>query len=306
MDETETTDEVEGEALPSTSTVQVEEAVGHASQRPSSTPTSSAHTEDVGETTELIGDEHASPTGEEEESLEEIERNGRKAKIPAWLKAELMLQTDYNRQTAELAESRRALEEERVQIGQAVQAEVSAQANLLLIQRQLERYSKLDWNELYDSNATEGQKAFTQFQLLKDARTQTQTYLDNLRAERRSREMLEVAARREECAAVLARDLKDWSSQTATQLLDFGQRHYGFSAEDLNGADDPRAIKVLYAAYQWEEHQARLRQAQHHAAAQTTTPAATVGAASPKAGLDDRLSTEEWVRRRNGKLRRRA
>ena len=112
--------------------------------------------------------------------------------------------------------------------------------------------------------------------------------------------------RQREGAAELARDIKDWSPQVAAQLLEFGQRHYGFSRDDLEGIDDARAIKALHAAYQWEEHQAKQRQAERHVAAQGVRPAAKVGGAAPKSGLDDRLSAEEWLRRRNAQLRKRA
>jgi hypothetical protein len=241
-----------------------------------------------------------------EHELEEIERGGRRAKIPAWLKPELMMQADYTRKTQELAEARRAFEAQRDTVQHASQAELSALANLTLIDRQLGEHARTDWNSLFEQDAAAAQKAFAQYQLLKDARTQTLGYLGSVREERTLREQQESAKRLEEGAAELARDLKDWSPQTAAKLLDFGQRHFGFSKEDLDGIDDPRLVKVLHAAFQWEEHQQKQKRAQSHAAAQTARPAARVGGASPKPGLDDRLSAEEWLRRRNEQVRKRA
>jgi len=240
-----------------------------------------------------------------DDELEEIERGGRRAKIPTWLKPELMMRADYTRKTQELAEMRRAFEAQRDTVQHAGQAELSAQANLTLIDRQIGQFDRVDWNGWHESEPFEAQKAFAQYQLLKDARTQTLGYLGSLREERTLREQQDSAKRLEEGAAELARDLKDWSPQTAAKLLDFGQRHFGVSKEDLDGIDDPRLVKVLHAAFQWEEHQQKQKRAQSHAAAQTARPAARVGGASPKSGLDDRLSAEEWLRRRNEQLRKR-
>src|SRR5687768_12106596 len=109
MDELETTNPVEGDALPS---VEVEEHEAPAGQDELETP---------------VEDEEP-----DEEPFEEIERNGRKATIPAWLKPELMMQADYTRKTQELAETRRAFEAERAAAEQLSGAELSAQANLNL------------------------------------------------------------------------------------------------------------------------------------------------------------------------------
>lgn len=291
MDEIETTNPVEGGALPAAE-VDAEFQEGAS--------TRSARTAE--------DDEFEMPSATDdlsEEEFEEIERDGRRAKIPAWLKPELMMQADYTRKTQELAQARRALEAERASAQQSSQAELSARANLALIDRQIGDFSKVDWNSWHESDPFAAQKAFAQFQLLKEARTQTLGYLNAAEQERTFRAQQESAKRLEQGHAELARDITDWSPDTAAKLLDFGQRRFGFSYEDMDGIDDPRLVKVLHAAFQWDEHQKKQRQAQNHAAAQTVRPAAKVGGASPKAGLDDRLSPEEWLRRRNEQLRKR-
>lgn len=304
MDETETAAPAEGGALGS------EEAAKQGPQeRNGWALTGSARTDEEG----IADGAEAAPVGaersddhEQKEAFAEIERDGRRARIPAWLKPELMMQADYTRKTQELADARRTFEAEREAVQQAGQAELSAHANLMMIDRQMEQYSKVDWNAWHDSDPFAAQKAFAQFQLLKDARAQTLGTLGSLRQQRTLKEQQDTAKRIEEGAAELARDIKDWSPDTAAKLLDFGQRHYGFSREDLDGIEDPRLVKVLHAAFQWEEHQARARRAQSLAAAQTTRPAEKVGGAAPKSGLDDGLSAEEWLRRRNEQLRKRS
>jgi hypothetical protein len=297
MDEIEAAGSAEGDALAADRGIDEQEGAS----------TASARTEagELSNSSDLESEGDLSDAGSEED-FEEIERNGRRAKIPAWLKPELMMQADYTRKTQELAEARRNLESERTNVQQASQEELSAHANLALIDRQIGQYSKVDWNSWHDSDPFEAQKAFAQFQLLKDARAQTLGYLGSVRQERTIKEQQETAKRLEEGAAELARDIKDWSPTTAAKLLDFGQARYGFSREDLDGIDDPRLVKVLHAAFQWEEHQKQQRRAQSHVAAQTSRPAAKIGGAAPKPGLDDRLSAEEWLRRRNEQLRKRS
>ena len=297
MDEIETTNPVGGEALPETEVGNDGSTAGE--------PMLDDHGNPIDALEGHIDSEGEGPDADETEEQLEIERDGKIAKIPAWLKPELMMQADYTRKTQELADARRALEAERATSQHASDAELSAQANLSLIEGQIAHFNKVDWNAWHDSDPFEAQKAFAQFQLLKDARQQTEHYLGHIRQERTFREQQDLARRLEDGAAELARDIKDWSPQTAAKLLDFGQRHYGFSQDDLDGIDDPRLVKVLHAAFQWEEHQNKQRQAQRHAAAQTARPAAKVGGASPKPGLDDRLSADEWLRRRNEQLRRR-
>jgi hypothetical protein len=294
MDEIDTTNPVDGEALPETEV----DSDGSAAAEPT--------LDDEGNPIDALDGEEEGPDADEGDAEQlEIERDGKIAKIPAWLKPELMMEADYTRKTQELADARRALEAERTTAQHASEAEISAQANLSLIDAQIAHFAKVDWNAWHDSDAAAAQKSFFQFQLLKDARQQTANFLGSLRHERAAREAQEANKRRADCAAALGRDVKDWSPTTAARLLDFGQRHYGFSQDDLDGIDDPRLVKVLHAAFQWEEHQQKQRQAQMHAAAQTARPAAKVGGASPKPGLDDRLSADEWLRRRNEQLRKR-
>ncbi|HJP69560.1 MAG TPA: hypothetical protein VJ846_11715, partial [Sphingomicrobium sp.] len=145
MEDIETTNPVDGEALPAVA--------------PSTSPLRQSSGQADGDEPTL--DEQGNPIGEEdpstdsartgeEEELEEIERGGKKAKIPSWLKPELMMQADYTRKTQELAEARRAFEAERGAIHHATQTERAAEANLAMIDQQIGHYSTIDWNGWHD------------------------------------------------------------------------------------------------------------------------------------------------------------
>jgi len=289
MEETETTNPVEGEALPA---LEVDQEAD-------------SSTELEGPAFEPQRDEFGNPIEEgPDDELEEIERDGKRAKIPSWLKPELMMQADYTRKTQELASARRAFEAERQNAQHASEAERSIEVRLALIDEQIDQCAAIDWRAWHENDPAEAEQAFAQFQALDEARAEATDFLTAFQQDRAFREQQDSAMRLEHGAAVLARDIADWSPQTAAKLVEFGQNHYGFSLEDLSGIDDPRLVKVLYAACKWEDHQKQQRRAQSHADAQTTRPAARVTGATPRSGLDDRLSAEEWMRRRNEQVRR--
>jgi hypothetical protein len=299
MEDFETTDPVEGGALPAADT-ENEAGPGDPGIDPEEGRDDAALFEPSPD-----DEDEGDRADDDDERFEEIERDGKRAKIPAWLKPELMMQADYTRKTQELAEARRGFEGEREAARQASQAELSARGNLAMIERQLVQFGQIDFNVLNGIDPEKARQAIDHVRRLQEARQHTLGYLGEAQRTRAIAAENESAMRLDAATQELARDLPEWGPDMATTLFEFGQSHYGFSAEDLDGIDDARAVKALHAAYQWEQHQARVRQAKRHAAAQNVKPAARLGGAAPGSGLDDRLSTEEWVRRRNGKLRKR-
>jgi hypothetical protein len=63
---------------------------------------------------------------------------------------------------------------------------------------------------------------------------------------------------------------------------------------------------VLHDAFQYRQLSKKTQAAQGHVTAQKVEPAAKVTRASaPVQGLDDRLSIDEWTRRREAQVRKR-
>ena len=266
-------------------------------------------TEDTGvvsETNDDELDEDGNPIPEEEE---EIDLDDLKLKLPKSeaekVKLAILRQADYTRKTQELAEARKAFDAERQSTAQADEGELNARANIALIDRQLAQYQQVNWAQFNDNDPFEAQKAFQNYQLLKDARTTGVTFLQTAQAERTGRQQQETATRLQDGSAELVRDIPGWSPELSAKLVDFGTRKFGLSKADFDGVDDPRAVKLLHAAYQWEQHQDKTKKAQSIQKQQEVTPAATVGRASaPLKGLDDRLSADEWMKRREAQLRK--
>lgn len=274
-----------------------------------------------------LGDEEA---GSEDEN-EEIEVSGKKYKVHRDLKANLMMQADYTRKTQEVADFKRTLE----QAAQAHQAREQAfaqqvqfqqqhlrgYAQLANLDQQLEQYAKFDWDQAEIQDPLTAQRHLRQYQQLKDARVnlagQLQQIEHNAREATRRQELEKqhgreqaIAKQVQETERVLQREIKGYNEATLTAIRDYATGKAGYSMEELKTArGDPRAFILLDKARRYDQLLEK-----RQAAAKTKTPEQTKpltrisngksAAAAP--GLDDSLSADEWVRRRNEQLRKRA
>lgn len=259
-----------------------------------------------GEGEEAEGSEEEQPEVDEPETVE-IERDGKKYRIPAELKDDLLRQADYTRKTQEVAEQRKALESALSEFQQASEAETNAKAALVAIDAVLEQYKAVDWDAWVNSDPQGAQAAWIKYQQLIQNRTTADEQYRTARTARETQAQRELAKRIELGTAELQRAIPDWSADKAKAILSVGT-NYGFSTEELSALTDHRAILVLHDAMKWREQQATAKKAAKVATQQQIKPAAKVKGkptAAP-AGLDDRLSADEWLRRRNEQLRKRS
>jgi hypothetical protein len=133
---------------------------------------------DEGVSGEATLDEYGNAIEAEEEEEEIDLDDDLKLKLPKSqaekLRLAAMRQADYTRKTQELAEARKAFEAERQSIGQADEQEFNARAAITVLDRQLAQFANVNWNQWQETDPFEAQKAFMQFQQLKDARTNSQ------------------------------------------------------------------------------------------------------------------------------------
>lgn len=247
------------------------------------------------------------------EEEDELDIGGHKLKLPKSvaerLNAERLMQSDYTKKTQELAEQRKAFEAERQAVTQADEQELTARGNLTLINQQIAQYSKVDWNNWHDQDPFAAQKAFQQFQFLKDAKNETTNYLSALRQQRATQEQQDSAKRMEEGRSTLVKAIPEWSPAYSAKLFDDAQKTFGLTPDDLDGISDPRVIIVLDAAVRGRALMSGQKKAQALQQQQKVVPAAKAASGGnpvPPGKLDDRLSAEAWVKRRNEQLRKRA
>lgn len=228
-------------------------------------------------------DDDGNPIEEEAEEEDELDIDDEtKLKLPKSqaqkIREAMLRQADYTRKTQELAEARKAFEAERATVQQASEAELTARANLSAIDRQLSEYAKIDWRTWQQQDPFAAQEAFTEYQLLKDAKTETTSYLGKVQQERTLQEKQEIATRMEQGAAEIAKEIPEWSKpEYRAKVKADGQKHYGFSSEDLDGIDDPKVVRALNDAVKWREHLAKEKKAQSLERQTEVAPAAKAG-----------------------------
>lgn len=247
-----------------------------------------------------------------EDDDEEIELDDLKLKVPKTeaqkVREALLRQADYTRKTQELAEGRKAFDQERQTFQQSSQEELAAAAQAMNIAQQLSAYQRMteaDWQQWQYDDPDGAQAGFRQFTLLKDQHGQALGQLNHLRAQRVSAAQQEAAKRIEQTKATLAKDIPGWNDAVEAQVRDYGIKEFGFTADEMADMKiDPRIAKAFHRLHTLEAAEAKRKKAQGHVAAQQVQPARAVRANTPPAtGLSDRLSTEEWLRRREKQVR---
>lgn len=252
-------------------------------------------------------DENGDPIDPPEDDSEEVEHDGQKYKVPKALKPLLLMQADYTRKTQQVAEERAVVQAERQALHQSSQAELDTYARATTLAGQLAQYQQVDWPAWHDSDPFAAAKATSEYQMLRDAHQQAIGQLSNLRGQRTLQQQQETAKRMEEGRAVLTREVPGWNDDLKAKLITHAAG-YGFSRQELDDLEaDPRVAKVLHAAFVGSTVTQAAKKVQSNLTAQAVTPAARVATArAPVTGLDDRLSAQDWVDRRNAQLRKKA
>ena len=184
---------------------------------------------------------------------------------------------------------------------------------MVAMDRQIAGYASVDWAGEMQAARQNGdqdrliliQTEFARYTQLKDQRGTAAAQYQSLAGQRISNAQQEAARRMEEGRAAVAAEIEDWD-EIAPKVMEAGISHYRFTADELNSFADPRFAIVLNDARQWRDHLDKTKAAARHEAAQQATPAArTSGSGIPPGKLDDRLSAEEWMRRRNEQVAKR-
>lgn len=280
------------EALEATNPVAEDEAT---SEAPEVADEANAQGDDLDETEEGTGDDADNP----DPDLDEIELEGKKYKVPKQLIQERMLQADYTRKTQELAEQRKAAETERTRQAESFEALRTEHVRVHTLESQIAAYQNVDWQTALAADPDNARIALDQYRALQITLEDAKRELSTKEQQRLDSQRQAAAKAIEETDRVLSREIKGWSPQLARELVTLAGE-YGVTQDDLLSNPNPRDFKILHELHTLRQQVKKQTTAQRQQAATAVTPAKTVTAkSSPPTGLDDRLSTEEWVRRRN-------
>jgi hypothetical protein len=249
-------------------------------------------------------DEDGNPIDPEPDEDEEVELDeGLKVKVPKSAAAKLkelregsLRQADYTRKTQELADQRKAVEVERETVQQATQAELTAHAEVVAIDRQLAEYQKVDWNAVWENDPLEAPRHWAAYQGLLQSRQHAAQQFGFLRQQRTEQTQQISAKRIQESAAALAdpvKGIKGWSPDYAAKLLETGVREYGFERREIEEFEDHRMVRVLDDAAKWRAHLKSQKKAASVAKGQEVTPVQNVKGASGRAPVS--ASTKDFA-----------
>lgn len=243
----------------------------------------------------------------------EIEVDGQKYRVPKALEGAFLRNADYTKKTQEVAETRRAIEAERVALAQAAEAQkeyLADHVRVTKLQEMVEYYETVDWDRADDENPDVANREWRRFQ---QAQAELNTAKQELQTKEQSRLEAKQAETRkalQEAGQVLARDIPGWNQQLALKLVETAAS-YGVTHEELAGEGDkrvwvdPRVWKLFHAAHMWNQHQTKQANSERAKQAQTTAPIKTVGTkGAPVDPLSDRASIDVWMKARRNSVRK--
>jgi hypothetical protein len=240
---------------------------------------------------------------EPEVELADIDIEGKTYKLPAELKDKFLMQADYTRKTQELAEQRKAVEATLQQVNEVSQAEQLAMVAVGVIDTQLADFNTIDWDAWEQSDPQSAHSAWRQYQQLKEQRQNAVIHYSQAQQHRTLMTQQETARLLEHGQRELATKIPGWGQEKATALQSHAIEAYGFTPADLATVADPRMVQVLHDAWQYRQANKTQQVASKVQAQQAIKPAAKIATGkAPVRPLDDRASTDAWMKARQAQL----
>lgn len=242
-----------------------------------------------------------------EPDVEDVDYEGKKYTVPKEIKEALLRQSDYTRKTQEIAETRRQIEAERASVQQLAKAEqehLQDLANLRLTENVLQRYQGANWQQMAAEDPAGTQARWIDYQQAQEARRFVAERISQHQNQRGLQAQQELAKRVQESEAALASDDKTWTEARSAELSAFIQKQYGFNRDELAQALSPKFVRLMRDAMTGRQ---ALTKAVAKPPPEQVKPAVVLKANTPtKPGLHDGLSVDEWMRRHNSQLRKKA
>lgn len=264
--------------------------------------------EELEESTEEEESEESEDTEEEAELYEITLDDGTTLNVPQSARDAFMKNADYTQKTQQVAEQRKALESDRVRFEQAIKLQTQfseADTAIRVIDNQLSQYEGIDWNAWAAQDPMAAQQAQAQLGGLREQRVGAVNELNRLQAEAQKAESQEIARVTEENKARIKTAIPNWSTDTEKAIFEYGLKS-GFSERQLASTNyNPVMLGVLNKARLFDELQSR------QAAKPKPKPIPKAGKVKakkspPKTTPEDSDSAEEWMRKRNAQLAKKA
>ena len=215
---------------------------------------------------------------------------------------------DYTKKTQEVAEQRKAVEALQQELNMATQQfQEQQQLNNLLIEdvakvtaldQQLAQYQNVDWQKLSDSDFVEAQKLFFEYNQLQQERSNAVSQFETKRQEALNKQQQMIAAQVAKGKEQLAKEIPNWSPQTTQEIIEHSKT-YGFTDGELNSIVDPRHVRVLHDAMQWQKLKSKNSVTKKKVA--SAKPVVKPGSKDPKKVVNSNATKLREQLRRSGK-----
>lgn len=214
--------------------------------------------EETGEE-EQEGDDLQSDEQEEDDS-EEVEIEGKSYKVPKELKDMVLMHKDYTQKTQQVAEQRRAVEEQAqaLESRQRLMSQTFDKAvEFREVQNRLSQYENIDWQSLAEQDPVQATKLNLAYQQLQrdaqakyNALQQANSQAEQLTQQQRQQQLVQAEQD-------LKARLPDFGPQLAEKIFSATQKHYGAKPQELEGIATAWHVEALHDAMKWREFQAQ-------------------------------------------------
>lgn len=193
---------------------------------------------------------------EAEPELLDVEYEGKQYKVPPEIKDALLMRKDYTTKTQEVAEGRKQLEAERSQFQKSAalqQQMIGDYASLYSLDNQIDAYGNVDWMQLIQDDPVTAQQHQMRLAQLKDQRNQLAQQIQGKQFHAQQMTLAQQQELVRKGTEQLAREIPNWGAELKTALNKTGVDKYGFRADEVANVMDPRMVKVLHDAHQYQQ-----------------------------------------------------
>lgn len=254
-------------------------------------------------------DEDGNPVETEPaEDFDEVEYgDGKKYKVPRELNRGFLREADYTQKTQALAKEREAFAVERTRFTEANQALRSEIGKVHALEERIGQFQAVPWDQLRAASPDEWRELRDEYVATRDQLTEAKASLTKKEGEIAEAERQADATRIAETEAALAdpkTGIPGWGPQVFQDLVSFAGTH-GYSPADLRIASTSD-WKLLHLASIGAKAQQQQQRVAQHKKTQETRPAAPTKGTGAVRDLNSVKSTDEWMRRRNAQVAKRA
>ena len=191
------------------------------------------------------------PEAGDSDGLEEIDIGGEKYRVPPKLKESFLRQEDYTRKTQEVAEQRRqiiAVQQAQQMEAQFRQATAAEYQQLAQVDAQIAQYRNLDWANLSTEQHLEARR---QMDTLKEQREQATRSLGAKAQQFQQWHREQQQTMLQNGMEYLRKAIPKFDAEVVSGVKNYALGE-GYTAPEIDAVNDPRFVKLLWKAQQFD------------------------------------------------------